>query len=206
MQREAVLVLQGPGRREEWPLRPGTLTIGRASDCDIVLTDRRISRRHAQIRWDGTRYWLVDLGSKNGTFVNGQELMGPYALRDGDEIQLALCYRLLFLQPASERKARLRLDKAARRVWIGDEELVPPLSPAQYRLLELLYDRAGQVCSREEIVRAVWPEALEEGVSEEALDAVVRRLRRRLAQLDPHHQYVVTVRGHGFRLDLGDDP
>jgi DNA-binding response OmpR family regulator len=92
------------------------------------------------------------------------------------------------------------LDKAQRRVWIGDRELEPPLSLAQYRLLELLVDAGGRVVSREQVVAAVWPDALEEGVSEQAIDALVRRLRDRLAELDKEHEYVATIRGHGFRL------
>jgi DNA-binding winged helix-turn-helix (wHTH) protein len=64
-----------------------------------------------------------------------------------------------------------------------------------------LYDRAGRVCSRDEIVGAVWPEAVEGAVSDQAIDALVRRLRERIAEVDCHHQYIMTVRGHGFRLD-----
>jgi DNA-binding response OmpR family regulator len=71
-------------------------------------------------------------------------------------------------------------------------------------LIELLADAGGRVVSREEVVAAVWPEAIEEGVSEQAIDALVRRLRDRLAELDPEREYVMTVRGHGFRL--ADEP
>jgi DNA-binding response OmpR family regulator len=86
-------------------------------------------------------------------------------------------------------------------VFIADEELDPPLSPPQYRLLELLYINSGSVCSRDAVVETVWPEARGgEGVSEQAIDALVRRLRDRLAELDSEHQYIVTMRGHGFRL------
>ena len=53
----------------------------------------------------------------------------------------------------------------------------------------------------EVILPDVWPEALGEGVSEQAIDALVRRLRDRLNEVDPDAQYIVTVRGHGFRLD-----
>jgi DNA-binding response OmpR family regulator len=68
-------------------------------------------------------------------------------------------------------------------------------------VLELLYERQGQVVSRRELTAAVWGdmEALE--VSEQALDALIRRLRERLASLDPTFNYIVTVRGHGLRLD-----
>ena len=93
------------------------------------------------------------------------------------------------------------LDREARRVYIHDTELDPPLSLPQYRLLELLYLHAGRVCTRETVVETVWPDVVGEGVSEQAIDALVRRLRDRLAELDPEHQYIVTMRGHGFRLD-----
>ena len=75
-------------------------------------------------------------------------------------------------------------------------------TPAQYRLLERLVDADGQVVSRDEVVNTVWPEAAGEGVSEQAIDALVRRLRDRLAEVSPENQYIVTVRGHGFHEEL----
>jgi DNA-binding response OmpR family regulator len=79
--------------------------------------------------------------------------------------------------------------------------LDPPLSVAQYRLLEMLYEEPGRVYSRDEVVQAVWPEDDRDGISEQAIDAMARRLRERLAETDPITQYVITVRGHGFRLE-----
>ena len=99
----------------------------------------------------------------------------------------------------------LRIDSAAKRVWVTGKELDPPLSLAQYRLLELLHERRGQVVSREEVVSAVWAEDEAEGVSEQAIDALARRLRERIAEFDSDHQYVITVRGHGFRLEHATD-
>ncbi len=108
---------------------------------------------------------------------------------------------IFFDEQHFQSSARLYLDKESRRVWLEGRELTPPLSLAQYRFLELLYDGNGRVCSRDEIIQEVWPEAMEEGVSEQAIDALARRLRERLAEIEPEHQYIVTVRGHGFRLD-----
>jgi pSer/pThr/pTyr-binding forkhead associated (FHA) protein len=105
---------------------------------------------------------------------------------------------------------RLRLDKRSRRMWVrpssgpqaGEEvEVLPPLSVSQFRLLEALYDIQGLVVPRQDLVAAVWREAEAFEVSEQALDALVRRLRDRIASIDPHHNYIVTVRGHGLRLD-----
>lgn len=205
----AMLILrEGQGMGTRWMIDRDSMIIGREEGCDIVLPSRQVSRNHARIRRLGRRHILEDLGSKNGTFVNGRELTEPYTLQDGDEIQVALSFKLFFVDAGAtaplffeDIRAGLRLDKDAKSVWIKGRVLDPPLSLAQYRLLELLYDNEGKVCGRDEIVQAVWPNALEEGVSEQAIDALARRLRERLSELDPDHQYIVTVRGHGFRFD-----
>ena len=95
----------------------------------------------------------------------------------------------------------LRLDKRSRRVWIGNDELLPPLSVSQFQLLELLYDNPGRVVSRAELIQAVWGKEDAVGISEQALDALVRRLRDRLSMINSKQQFLITVRGHGLRLD-----
>jgi len=200
-------------RGGRWPLTRDGLLIGRGSDCGVVVADRQVSRHHARIRLstEGV-FTLEDLKSKNGTHVNGVALEAPYRLVDGDVIQVALAAKLLFVGteatlPLSPEGAaglglgRLRIDPQAHRVWVAGQELEPPLSPPQYRLLELLMARTGQVVRRDEIVATVWKGSESEGISEQAIDALVRRLRERLAGVDPRQPYLVTVRGHGFRLD-----
>ncbi|MCH7567350.1 MAG: winged helix-turn-helix domain-containing protein, partial [Nitrospirae bacterium] len=93
------------------------------------------------------------------------------------------------------------VDREAHRVWLGSVEIEPPLSPPQFRLLSLMYENPDRVVTREQIVESVWPDVAGEGVSEQAIDALVRRLRERLSEVDSEHPYVTTVRGHGFRLN-----
>jgi DNA-binding response OmpR family regulator len=64
----------------------------------------------------------------------------------------------------------------------------------------------GRICTREQVIEAVWPDVMEEGVSEQAVDALVRRLRDRIEEVDSDAQYIVTIRGHGFRLDNPPNP
>jgi len=204
-----LIVYEGELEGQRWIIDQDRVIIGRGSDCEIVLPERPVSRHHAQIERDNSGYLLRDLGSKNGTYVNGQEVRDkPYRLKDGDEIQIALCVRMGFVGADATLPLELtgpnrglRVDRAARRVFIGGHELTPPLSVAQYRLLELLFEHEGHVVSRDEIVAAVWPEEETMGISEQAIDALVRRLRDRVSAVDPDHTYIVTVRGHGFRLD-----
>lgn len=196
---------------QQWPIMKDNAIVGRGEDNDLVLPVRQVSRQHIRIYKDGDAFYVEDLQSRNGTWVNGEQLSGVRRLYDGDEINLATAVRLQFLgsgataplpfEVPSSINGRLRLDREARRVFIGDTEVDPPLSPPQYRLLELLYNNIGRVCTRDSVVEVVWPDAIGEGVSEQAIDALVRRLRDRLAEIDAEWQYVVTVRGHGFRLD-----
>jgi predicted component of type VI protein secretion system len=205
-----LIVYEGGLEGQRWIIEQDLVTIGRGTDCEIVLPERQVSRHHARIERDGGgSYWLRDLGSKNRTYVNGQEMGDkPHLLKDGDEIQIALCVKMGFVGADATLPLELtgpnrglHIDQAARKVFIGGHELTPPLSLAQYRLLDLLLSNEGQVVSRDEIVAAVWTEDEAMGVSEQAIDALVRRLRERIAPVDPDHHYIVTVRGHGFRLE-----
>jgi hypothetical protein len=67
---------------------PGGATIGRSRDCEIVLDDVGISRRHAEIRPSGGGWTIEDLGSTNGVVVNGQDIRGAQPLNPGDRVQL----------------------------------------------------------------------------------------------------------------------
>jgi DNA-binding response OmpR family regulator len=92
------------------------------------------------------------------------------------------------------------MDGKSRRVWVNQTQVAPPLSAQQFRLLTLLYENPGQVISRMDLVTAVWGDDQAAGVSDQALDALIRRLKAAGA-LDPEQTYVDTVRGHGVRLD-----
>ena len=197
---------------QRWSLEVSPFIIGRGGECNLILPERQVSRQHAIITSEGDRFTLHDLGSKNGTHLNGQQVVGQAPLHDGDEIQIALAVRLLFVGSDAtlpltfdlpEPERALVLDPDQRSVSINGELLTPPLSLAQFRLLDTLYAADGAVCDRDSIVEAVWPGTGGEGVSEQAIDALVRRLRDRLTDLDDHN-FVVTVRGHGFQLNNPD--
>jgi len=210
MQEEYPLLVaqEGPLKGQRWPVSQ-TIVLGRESSCDVVVADRQISRFHARLTPTPEGVILEDLGSKNGTHHNGVPLTGPVVLQDGDLLSVALAQQFLFLtsdatMPLLEGAAhvgRLMMDQKSRRVWVNQQQLVPPLSAQQFKMLWLLYESQGQVVSRPDLVAAVWGDEQAAGVSDQALDALIRRLRDRLAALDPTHQYISTVRGHGVRMD-----
>lgn len=213
-----ILIAQtGPLNGQRWIVSDGMI-IGRDDDCHVVIPDRQVSRYHARFEVFSEQTILHDLSSKNGTYRNGKRIEEPVTLQDGDVVQIALVQYFVYLSsdstvpldadlqplevnPIEPDVFRLVLDKLSRRVWVNHQEVLPPLSVPQFRLLEALYDSQGNVVSRQDLVMAVWGDKEAVGVSEQALDALVRRLRDRLATLDANHLYLVTVRGYGLRLD-----
>lgn len=88
-----VFVQERPVGGAEYPVEDG-MTIGRTSG-DVLIADPQVSRRHAVVRLPGPRPVVEDLGSTNGTFVNGEQLTGPRELEVGDEVRFgAVLWRL----------------------------------------------------------------------------------------------------------------
>jgi pSer/pThr/pTyr-binding forkhead associated (FHA) protein len=87
-----------------------TATIGRSPDRDFVIDERTVSRHHALIRREGAHWVLVDLGSKNGTRVNGRPVEGRAVIAPGDEIGFgAACAR--FAPDARRLFSELRVEE-----------------------------------------------------------------------------------------------
>lgn len=84
-----VVVMDGDQKGEDFRIREGQNTIGSAPDSDIVLNDQTISGKHASIRYKDGKFFLSDLDSSNGTFVNGlDESVARIELADGDMLRL----------------------------------------------------------------------------------------------------------------------
>ena len=75
-------------QQHESPLTKEITVIGRGRDCDISILDERISRQHTEIHFDGEAYLVSDLGSFNGTHLNGELLGDTRPLEDGDQLQI----------------------------------------------------------------------------------------------------------------------
>jgi pSer/pThr/pTyr-binding forkhead associated (FHA) protein len=81
----AVLLIDG----RRLLIGPAGATIGRSRQCDIVLEDPNVSRRHAEVRPGEAGSWvLADLGSTNGSSLNGRRIDHPAGLHPGDEIEV----------------------------------------------------------------------------------------------------------------------
>ena len=93
------VVAKGPKSGARYALDEDVVTVGRHPKSSIFLDDITVSRRHAEVRRDGARYWVVDVGSLNGTYVN-RVRVDERELVDGDEVQVGK-YRLVFVHGTS---------------------------------------------------------------------------------------------------------
>jgi len=102
-------VRESPSSEKEYPLGEGAVVLGREAFNDIVVYDAEVSRRHAQISLQEGRYIIEDLGSTNGTFVNGRRVNSPVPLHNGDVIEMGEAARIIFsstADPVGETVAR----------------------------------------------------------------------------------------------------
>jgi pSer/pThr/pTyr-binding forkhead associated (FHA) protein len=81
-----IVMRAGPTPGKVFPVSGESFTIGREPGNGIVINDAEVSRKHARMAQQGTTYTIEDLGSTNGTFVNGVRLTAPHALRPGEVI------------------------------------------------------------------------------------------------------------------------
>lgn len=108
-----LVMRSGPTPGATYPLEGDQLTIGRDSSNAVAINDAEISRKHARLTFQGGKYVIEDLGSTNGTFINGQRLSGPFVLKSGDVVsfgeQIVLMYDAMSGDPgatiASPRKS-----------------------------------------------------------------------------------------------------
>lgn len=181
-------------------LQSDVVTIGRAVCNDIVITSKRVSREHACIRKDAWRRILEDLGSTNGTYLNTERILTPHPLRDRDRIKIGDVVFTFHDPDITYRESvfpDLEVDPTAGVVRV-DRQVVE-LSPKEFILLAHLYGRANEVCSKDDIANAVWPE-YQDDVYDYQIENLVRRLRAKI-EVDPGDpQLLTTVRGLGYKL------
>ncbi len=100
----------------KWPLDRPRLSIGRSPENEIQLDTHVVSRRHAVLEQQGEGFALRDLGTVNGTYLNGARVEGVHALREGDTIQIG-AFALVFGSDAAASVAMKRPPKKSSAIW-----------------------------------------------------------------------------------------
>jgi serine phosphatase RsbU (regulator of sigma subunit) len=110
---------EGPDRGKVYPIDQDCVILGRHPSCDIVLEIGAVSRQHARIVRTGSGFFLEDLNSRNGTYLNGQRVHGRQPLKDGDQIRICDLVFIFFEAAPGQEGESTQVFGAA---WVDDEE------------------------------------------------------------------------------------
>ena len=197
------------------PIDASSVIAGNSDAVDIKLENRFVSRRHFQVRFESDVFYISDLGSTNGTYLNGNKLNPneEQILRDSDMVGLGVDEVLLvFSGPVGTVRINtaviaranrgndgdLVVDSSSRDVWVRDKKL-PSLPRKEFDILECLFQNRGQAVSRDEIAAAGWPERPDD-VPNSDIDQYIRRLRRKLEENPSKPKIILTRVGYGYTI------
>ena len=213
----------GPNDSSIISLDSSSAVFGRSRFADDATPENKsVSRRHFQIRCHDGVFYISDLDSTNGTYLNGERLQPNVErrVRDADRISLASdAVVLRFVDPVSTVRIDantplvgrspesddLVVDLASRNVWVRGQLQDPPLPKKEFDILELLYRNRGKAVSRDEIADAGWPELAGKSgpaIPNASIDQNILLLRKRI-EVDPASpMLIVTRRSHGYQMPL----
>ena len=185
---------------QEHSLGNSVTRMGRAVENEIVILDKRSSREHAVIRWEGRKLILEDQGSTNGTYLNEERLLNPVQLRDGDQVRVGdIVFTFYDPEGTSIETPFPELDVNLEAAEVRVNRRLVELSSKEFALLSHLYENRGKVCSKDEIGQVVWSE-YQQGVFDYQIENLVRRLRTKIENDPNSPQLLITMRGLGYKL------
>jgi pSer/pThr/pTyr-binding forkhead associated (FHA) protein len=202
-----VRITRDAGQRRDVEVIGNSLVIGRDPECDLVLDSIFVSRSHARLCRVEGGYEVIDLESRNGIDLNGQQVNRAASLAPGDTITIGPFELQVLERPLLEQVTQnfnrhrdlpaLIVDRSTHEVLISGAPVRPPLSRLEFRLLTLLYDADGSVCERDQLGDAIW------GANQwdlNMLHRLVHRLKEKIELRTDQPQFIVTVTGVGYRL------
>jgi len=204
-----------------FPLNKPSTFIGRRTlqyTPDIELNSEVVSRRHLEIVQRDGEFLLRDLGSTNGTMLDDDRILPGklYELKhnskiglgvEGDSAHIVLQFKETEGTNIIDRKKSaprpkitwLKIDEAKKEAWVDGKQA--KLSKKEYDLLFYLCRNAGKICSRDEIIKAVWPESQDPGaISDATVDQLIHRLREKV-ELEPSQPVrIVSKKAFGYMV------
>lgn len=206
-----ILIKDNAGAERAVAVDQPVITIGREPASTIRIDSLYVSRKHARIEQDEERAVLVDLGSSNGTSLNGERVEGSARLSPGDIVRIGDVTLECLAEDLTDGSTRtltakrpdlpppdlLRVDVQAYEVYIGEAKLERRLSAQEFELLSYLYTNRERVCQRQELGDSIWGHG---NWDPNMLHRLVHRLKEKLEPNPEKPRYVQTVPWVGYRL------
>ena len=130
------------------------------------------------------------------------EFLEKVGLLKGITIQIPLLKSYVSTLPANQANLNLVYDPAKNEIKKGDESLTDKLTPSEFKLLRFLMTNTDRVCEKDEIIQNVWKDSkTQEGVSDQALDQIIYRLRKKIEEDPNNPTFIQTVKGRGYKFN-----
>lgn len=171
-----------------WPIPPGATRIGRGAELPVSIADRSVSREHAVLERTSTGLTLQDLGSRNGTTVNGERLVAPRELHSGDRIAFGNVVLTLEGEAEQARPALSdhgRLDSTVKLGWNEVRTIVPGPSSSSVTTLFDVISNMGEFLVRHQPEQQVYDACLD------AVEKLIPFQRACLLLLDEHREPIL---------------
>lgn len=188
----------------------GRAIIGRSDDCTVQLAHPLVSRHHMEVAPANDDGFVVrDLGSRNGTIVNGQTLRDGQSVVRGEVTIQVGPYMLMLTPPATSdaetvlfdmrnTATRVTLDRGVHAVLVDGEVAIERLSALEYRLMAALAGASPNLVENKMLGDSVWEPGQWDSYM---LHNLIRRVRRKLEEHTPEaDELISTVPGVGYRL------
>ena len=208
---KTILLKDASGTERLVPFDRPVITVGREATCSIRVDSPYVKRQHARFEMRDDGAVIVDLGSRNGSLLNGRRVEGTAPLAPGDVITIADVTLRCLAESSDEGETRsfltkppdepppdlLRVDVPAYEVSIGTTKLERRLSAQEFELLSYLYANRERVCQRQELGDAIWGTG---NWDPNMLHRLVHRLKEKLEPNPEKPRYIQTVPWVGYRL------
>ncbi|HXG91021.1 MAG TPA: FHA domain-containing protein [Blastocatellia bacterium] len=224
--RAALVILQGESIGLALPIENERNVIGRGAQADIVLKDEVASRLHAEIIRAASvsgniEYFIKDLSSTNGTYLNGSRIVEQAQLFDSDRIRIGnhiLKFSLLDevelaalgkSQSSTSETQRSRGPSSQQIIsfppfhipadvdLLYREDAVVPLEPQAVRVLRYLAENTGRVVTKDELLEAVWPDVF---TTDSVLKKAISQARHALGDDAKEARFIETFHRRGYRF------
>jgi pSer/pThr/pTyr-binding forkhead associated (FHA) protein len=199
-QRPALRILKDNICLQEIQLENNVVSIGRGESNQVRLGDITVSRNHARLLWREDRccYFIEELHSTNGVYLNGRRIHGTVMLVDGDRFRLGV-YDIVFVdRKAAERWETTLLEATRVRKVSGQRAATTRLPPATRRAILLREDNGGVhllISDRVTIGKSENADIKAHGIGVESQQAVIARRGRRFYLLNNNDFPAVTING-----------
>ena len=118
----------GPTSGKIFSLEGPEIIIGRENTSSLMINDAEVSRKHTRLIWQASGYVIEDLGSTNGTFVNGQRLSAPFVLRGGESVSLGENIVLVYESTADPNATMLSASASAVQMAVAEAQSIAEVS------------------------------------------------------------------------------